>query len=1025
MPVVTGFRSSPQQAAWWGLDEHGRAAAVSRLQCRLMAALDLETLTERLQVLMASEEILRTRLQALAAMEWPVQVIDEPGIPPLQVEDCRGENAQAQQARLDALLEAPLSLPWQVEVTRLSDAEYVLTLGAAVSVLDTASLRLLAAYLMTGKREPSSLQYADYAEWKLSLLEAGPEHPGVRYWQALRAQPVAALATGLERQAIASLFRAGAAEIVLPTAVVADLQTLATANGYGLEDLLLGAWLAWLARLSGQPAVETALLDSGRGEGLESALGAYEQALPVRTSIDLANPLAAQLRHWIAAKDQALGWQDYYDSRHALDYAFAYRPAAALPAAVLHESGLGRGYKLRLDCVAAGDSLRCRFSYDRAWFEPAAIDCAIEQWQALLQGLLRAPDRPIGRLALLGERQRAISEPAGVAPSLRSASIVELIEEHARDCPLAPAVVDAHGRLSYGELNRRANQLAQRLQQAGVAVGESVGILLPRGQAAIVAILATLKAGAAYVPLDPSYPTDRLRYMLSDAGMRLVIGESGDLAAAAGVATIDPDAADLASLPHENPRLALDPQQPAYLIYTSGSTGQPKAVEISHGNLSHSTQVRMAFYGEPVRAYLLLSSLAFDSSVAGLFWTLAQGGLLVLPATGEELALDQLTRLIRRHGVSHALSLPSLYEALLDYATPDDLAGLRTWIVAGESCKAALVAKHRQALPAAALMNEYGPTEATVWATVERLDTAAEVTIGRPIPTMDLWLLNEQGEPAGVGEPGEIYLGGPQLARGYRNRPQQTTAAFQVHAVLPGAPRLYRTGDLACRQPDGRLRFLGRRDHQIKIRGFRVELGEIERVLQAHSEVAAAVVIAQPWHDSHRLLAYVVARQDARCEAEALRDYLGQRLPDYMVPAACVRLDALPRSPNGKVDLQALPDPAQVSEQPHVAPQNAMESALQEIYAEVLRRADVGVLDDFFRIGGDSILSLQLVARALQRGIHITAKQIFERRTIAALAEVAQWVQASEAAASTNERTPPALDADALTDLLSELADAQ
>ncbi|MDQ2695394.1 MAG: non-ribosomal peptide synthetase, partial [Pseudomonadota bacterium] len=587
--------------------------------------------------------------------------------------------------------------------------------------------------------------------------------------------------------------------------------------------------------------------------------------------------------------------------------------------------------------------------------------------------------------------------------------------------PQAPALADGGGMLSYGEFNRRANRLARRLQQAGVTPGAAVGILLPRSNDALVALLAVLKAGAAYLALDPGYPAERLAYMLDDSGVRWVIGGRD---AAAGVQRLDVEDPALATLPDHNLDRPLNPDLPAYAVYTSGSTGRPKAVEISHASLSHSTQLRLAFYPTPVRAYLLLSPLAFDSSVAGIFWTLAQGGLLVLPDTGEALAPDRLAALIRQYRVSHGLSLPSLYAALLDCAAPADLASLDTWIVAGETCREALAARHRQALPGVSLVNEYGPTEATVWACADVLDadsTAEGVSIGRPLPTMVFWLLNDQGAPAALGEPGEIHLGGPQLARGYRGRPEQTAAAFRQHPELPGSPRLYRTGDLARWRLDGRLRLLGRRDRQVKIRGFRVETGEIEQALLAHPQVAEAAVVAQTRHDHPRLAAYVAARQGN--VTDVLRDYLAERLPPHLVPALWVAVDALPRHPNGKLDLHALPDPDRLNRQPLVAPRNPLEAALQAICAEVLRR-EVGVLDDFFRIGGDSILSLQLVARAMQRGIRISARQVFERRTIAALAEAAEWQSIPNEPAETGASTP-GFDPAALNALLGELDDAQ
>jgi amino acid adenylation domain-containing protein len=578
-------------------------------------------------------------------------------------------------------------------------------------------------------------------------------------------------------------------------------------------------------------------------------------------------------------------------------------------------------------------------------------------------------------------------------------------------------VSDANGTLSYAELDARARRLARRLVAAGVSPGEPVGILLPRSASMIVAILGALQAGAAYVPLDPAYPAARRAHMVNDSGMRHLVTDATLRSEAPGTLNVLlAEAGDDvgATLPE------IDLEAPAYLIYTSGSTGQPKAVEVHHRALSHSTQLRFAVYPEPVRAYLLLSSFAFDSSVAGIFWTLAQGGCLVLPAPGEELAVDRLGALIEQHRVSHGLSLPSLYEALLEQVPPARLRSLGTWIVAGEACPATLPARHAQQLPHATLVNEYGPTEATVWATVEVLEPGRDVTIGRPLPTMGLQVLTEHGVPAAIGEPGEIVLSGPTLARGYRGRPDETARAF---APLPDSTPAYRTGDLACWRPDGRLAFLGRKDHQVKLRGYRIELGEIERRLREHAAVRDAAVVVRELPAGRQLVAYVIPRSGETPPAEMLKRFVAEQLPPHMVPVRCVSLGAFPRTPNGKLDLQALPDP-DAAQRTHVAPRNEQEAVLAEIVAAVLRRPVVGVLDNFFEIGGDSILSLQLVARARERGLVLSARQVFDHQTVAAMATAAERV--SPGTSETTHSKPFAaadLSDDELRSLIAEIGE--
>jgi amino acid adenylation domain-containing protein len=643
----------------------------------------------------------------------------------------------------------------------------------------------------------------------------------------------------------------------------------------------------------------------------------------------------------------------------------------------------------------------------------------------LLKGALAEPQQAWAQPPLGGSLQAQIIGSTPNLPTIEPVTLVELIARQVRQQPNAIALSDKDGDLSYSHLDACATQLAHRLVAAGIGAGVPVGILFARSNAAIVAMLAVLKAGGAYVPIDPTYPADRRAYMLADSaiGHIVVSAELADSVPAQLHSFVlddltTPDLGDL-------PTLALpDANDLAYLIYTSGSTGAPKAVEISHGALSFSTQVRMAAYQTPVRAYLLLSSFAFDSSVAGIFWTLAQGGRLVLPAPGEELEMSRLTQLIDRHRVSHGLSLPSLYQALLDQLQRSSAAGsLESWIVAGEACPPSLIAQHHKTLPNARLVNEYGPTEATVWASYEVLEPNRNVSIGRPIAGMDLRLLNEFDTACGVGEPGEIVLAGPTLARGYRNKPEETAKAF---VTLADGTRAYRTGDLACWLADGRLAFLGRKDHQVKVRGYRIELGEIERQLCAHSDVREAAVIVQEHAAGKRLLAYILAAHGYAPDSEAIKRFLGERLPSYMVPARVLTLSTFPRTPNGKLDTRQLPDPDQFDESAHVAPRNAMETALQAIVAKVLKLSTVSVIDNFFAIGGDSILSLQVVAQAHEQGIALSAKQVFERQTVAAMAEVAQPLATSSAEplAQSTEFSASGLSDDEMQALMAELDEA-
>ncbi len=1018
MSGLQGFRISPQQASLYphinGAAEHPFSC---HLQWSLSQSLDVAALNNCLQALVAGREILRTRLMPVPGLRHPVQVIDEAGSLAVNLQDLRQHSRVDQDAALARLATQPRdwATPLCVTLVRLSDEQAVLDLAAASSHFDLASLKWLAGALLQDNPTDLSdtLQYADYAEWRWSLVEDAPDHPGVSFWKPSGETEQATLQLPLE-VALDGGFAPTRLDLTLPS----DLARHSALT----PDLLLAAWAAVLGRLAGQQQVPLTLIHESRGAELENTLGLFEQCLPVSIELDAQATLLEQSTQVAATLGRAVGWQDYYTGHLNAGYAFAWRSGDARER---HAGAVMNPLKACLNVRQLPASLHAQLVYDRHALSAEAAGCLAEQWLQLLQGALAEPQRAWAQLPLGGTLQSQLIGTGASVPAIEPVTLVELIARQVRQQPDAIALSDQNGDLSYSHLDACATQLAHRLVAAGIGPGVPVGILFARSNAAIVAMLAVLKAGGAYVPIDPTYPADRRAYMLADSTIAHIVVSSeladsvpatlqrfvlDDLAA--------PDLGDWPALPLP------DANDLAYLIYTSGSTGAPKAVEISHSALSFSTQVRMAAYETPVRAYLLLSSFAFDSSVAGIFWTLAQGGRLVLPPPGEELEMSRLAQLIAQHQVSHGLSLPSLYQALLDQlqrSTGTD--SLACWIVAGEACPPSLIAQHSKTLPHARLVNEYGPTEATVWATYEVLEPNRNVSIGRPIAGMDLRLLNEFDTACGIGEPGEIVLAGPTLARGYRHKPEETAKAF---VTLADGTRAYRTGDLACWLADGRLAFLGRKDHQVKVRGYRIELGEIERQLCSHSDVREAAVIVQEHAAGKRLLAYILAAHGYAPDSEAIKRFLGERLPSYMVPALVLTLASFPRTPNGKLDTRQLPDPDSFDESAHVAPRNAMETALQAIVAKVLKLSTVSVTDNFFAIGGDSILSLQVVAQAHEQGIALSAKQVFERQTIAAMAEVAQPLapSAAEPQADSTEFSASGLSDDEMQALMAELDEA-
>ncbi|HYF50389.1 MAG TPA: AMP-binding protein [Planctomycetota bacterium] len=668
--------------------------------------------------------------------------------------------------------------------------------------------------------------------------------------------------------------------------------------------------------------------------------------------------------------------------------------------------------------------------------------------------------------------------------------IHQVVAAQASISPAKTAVTCGETSITYAELEARSNALAGALVDRGVTPETLVAICAERSVEMIVAILGVLKSGGAYVPIDPAYPKERVQFLLEDSGCRLLLTQAhlrDRLPQHRAEVLCIEDHLSRESTPA--PSVQCHPEQLAYVIYTSGSTGKPKGTCITHRSLVYSTKERFDVYERPLESYLLLSSFAFDSSVAGIFWTLTAGGRLVLVSEGVQQDPMRLCELIARERISHLLCLPSFYASLLDVrrgAVPapsavgeargvetsgerrsstiaaDNLTAdggetpprreagdtpalrsLNTVIVAGEACGAELVARHHQLLPETELYNEYGPTEATVWSSVyhckrgEKLDV---VPIGKPIATTEMVLLADA--PIGsekiicaTGETGEIYIGGEGLARGYLNRRELTAERFVAHPFKKGA-RLYRTGDLARWLPSGDLEFIGRVDQQVKIRGYRIELGEIEAALMAHESVREAAVIARPFNrrgavsapsavgethgveinaerrssadvahhptadgggtpprrtDELRLIAYIVPHSGKKPTVSALRELLSARLPEYMLPSAFMLLDDFPRTPNGKVDKKALPEPSRKRPElatPYAAPRNAVEEYICNLWCELLELDQVGIHDTFFELGGTSLKGASFIARVQQDiGEFIYIVKLFESPTVAGFAE--------------------------------------
>jgi amino acid adenylation domain-containing protein len=1021
---------------------------------RIAGPLDPDALRRAAQRLVDRHASLRTTFPSEHGE--PIQRVHRRREVAFRFEDVAGASQASLTRRLTRGANRPFDLEngplFRIHLYRRSASEHALLLAAHHIVGDFWSIAVLLDEL--GRAYPAELaggeadlpdlplSYTDFVRWQTAMIDgaAGARHRD--YWLAKLAGPLPVLALPTDRPRPPSQTFRGAATLVrLPSRLTAGLSALARRRGASLYMTLLAAFQVLLSRYSGQEDVIVGSPVAGRNRpGLDGVVGYFVNTLPLRSRVAPGLSFAAFLDEVRDTVVEGLEHQDFpfalladrvqtvRDPSHSpvFQVMFVLQKAQRLDdkgfsSFVLRGSGPrmelggfpvesialdvpGAQFDLPVQIAEDGDRLAVSAEYNTDLFDAGTIDRLLGHYRTLLEAVVADSDAPLAALPMLtrAEQRRLARWNATDAPFPADVCFPQLFEAQVDRTPDAIAVAAADGSLSYRELNARANRLAHRLRELGVAPDARVGICVERSTAMLVGILGVLKAGAGYVPLDPEYPADRLAFMIDDSRASVLLSESRLRSSfpARGVRVVCLDGDEFAGQGVENPEPVASPESLAYMIYTSGSTGRPKGVLVTHRNLVHSTHARLLHYKEPVAAYLLVSSFAFDSSVAGLFWTLSQGGTLVLPAGGEQGDPTALAVLITRHRVSHILSVPSLYALILEHAPAESLASLRTAIVAGEPCPRDLPARHHGVLPAASLHNEYGPTEATVWATAHRCSPAdsdsgrGPIPIGRPIANTRAYVLDARMRPVPVGVTGELCLGGAGVARGYHGQPALTAERFLADPFsnVPGA-RLYRTGDLARFRPDGVIEFLGRLDDQVKIRGYRIELGEVESALSSHPDVreAAASVLRGETGDS-RLVGYVVPRAGAALTVGGLRSWLKSRLPDAMVPSAFATLDALPLSPNGKVDRAALPDPA-LSPVPSAPtseePATAVEETLARLAAGLLKVGRVGVHDDFFALGLDSILAIQLVARARKAGLRLTPAQLFQSPTVARLAAVA------------------------------------
>ncbi len=955
--------SFAQQRLWF-LEQVHPGSSINHISMgvHVQGPLNPETLTRSMQEIIHRHEILRTRFGSERG-EGFAEVSDE-AVLTMRQHDLLALNQAEQEIEVRKSLRTEASQPFdfgtgplfRVALVALQEDQHVLVLTFHRLIADGWSLRIFCKELallyeaggdVQGARLAKlNFQYADYANWKKERLDQGLREVQREYWvgQLSDASPPVELPADRPRPRMRT-FEGGVRSQSLHPGLAAALDRFCQQQGVTTFMVVYAVFVTWLHRYTQESDIVVGSVAAGRRRvELEDVIGYCVNTVALRSHFSdglTGHALLKQVRRIVI---------DAYD-HHELPFeevieALAIRREGMLSPLfnvmlVLEDDPLPafkiRGlevthlpweptmseFDLVLMVVNKNQGLELALLYNATIFHDSTVSRMLGQIETLLGELIKKPEARLGKLSLLTseERRQILLEWNRTnVPVPHSAGIHALIEAQVERTPDAIAVICGDESLSYRELNRRANRVARALQKLGVCADLPVGLCVERSVEGIVALLGILKAGGGYVPLDPSFPDHRLRLMLDDAKVSIVVTQRhlrSHLHSYGGqVCDVETLCDPTVSGEAENLATPILPDHLAYIMYTSGSTGRPKGVAVTHRNLVVSLSARLHYYPEQVSRFLLTFSLAFDGSVTGIFWTLLQGGQLVIPSEAVHRDPTALAALVEDHRISHVVWVPSLYNAVLGEAVNTQLESLRIVITAGESLPLELVRSHYQLLPHATLYNEYGPTEATVWCSVyqtTREEAGARVPIGKPINNMQLYVLDADLEPVPVGVPGELYVAGDCLARGYINQPQLTHERFLAHPHVPDA-RLYRTGDRARYREDGNVEFLGRVDQQVKLRGYRIELGEVEYVLSnAPGVYQAAVLLRQDKPEQQRLVGYVTGQPELKAMLDQIRSYVVARLPQYMVPSVILWVEVMPLTATGKINRSALPVPEEIA----------------------------------------------------------------------------------------------------------------
>ncbi|HZM74979.1 MAG TPA: amino acid adenylation domain-containing protein, partial [Candidatus Limnocylindrales bacterium] len=1028
--------SSAQQRLWFLDDLTGGGVEYNTgIGLHLSGPLDETALRAALAALVRRHESLRTTFATVDGRG--VQIVAPQGEIPLHITDL--STSDGNDDLVELLLRERLRQPFDLRtgpltralLLRRSDEDHILLLSQHHIITDGWSVGLLVDELVelyaSADLPELPIQYPDFAVWQRERLAGPALESHLEYWRGkLDGTPVLELPTDRPRPHLRTT--AGAVHRRdLPAPLVDALSRLGQEHGATLFMTLTAALQVLLSRYTNQNDIAIGTVTSGRNRTeLEHLVGFFINTVVLRSTVDSDDTFAGFLGRVRETVFDAFA-HDAVPFDRLVEELQPERDPSRTPlvqALIVLQNAIVRPrerdglriaeydlprpaarFDLVVEFLPRGDALNMVIEYNTDLFDPATIERMAEHLHRLMSAAVTAPGRPLAELSLLDEAERhmLLEEWNDTALDVPETVLPELFQAQVARTPHAVAVTWGEVSLSYLELNQQANRLARLLVERGAGPERFVALALPRTADLIVALLAVLKAGAAYLPIDPAYPAERIAFMLADAAPALLLTTAGVSQRLPEVPNVprlylntgDPtDAADsadtsawsTADLTDADRVRPLLPTHPAYAIYTSGSTGRPKGVVVEHRSVADLVAWAARDFGHNGLSNVVAStSLNFDVSVFEIFCPLMIGG-------GIEVVRDVLA-LGERTGAWRASLISAVPSAFAQVLVGGLAAGTAEHVVlAGEALPVRAVRDIRNALPDSRIANIYGPTEATVYATAwysDGSDSDRTPPIGRPITNTRTYVLDPALRPVPAGVLGELYIGGRGLARGYLNRPGLTAERFLADPFGEPGARMYRTGDIVRWTGDAELEYLGRADHQVKVRGFRIELGEVETALLRHEGVAEAVAVVREDAGHKRLISYLVPAQGAAVpQSDELRGFLGASLPDYMVPSAFVTLDALPLNPNGKLDRQALPAPdwSAAGAGGYRAPRTGVQAALAEIWEQVLGVPRVGLDDNFFSLGGDSILSIQVVSRARQAGISLTSRDVFLHQSVESLA---------------------------------------